>query len=794
MTLVEKEPVVAAATPFSTRTAFRTCPLCEAGCGLEITLNEEPHTDASDRGASGGSGRCGLRGRGAQWKVGRIRGDRDDVFSHGFICPKGSTLKQLHDDPDRVRTPLIKRGSEFHEATWPEAFAEIERRLLPILESHGRNSVGVYAGKPSAHSISGLLYLRSLIKAIGTHNMFSASTVDQRPKELASALMFGNPITIAVPDVDRTDFLFMLGANPYASNGSLATAPDWPGRIEAMRARGGRLVVVDPRRSRTAEEADEWIAIRPGTDPFLLAAMVRTLIDERLVDLGAVAPFVSGFDRLAPALARYDADTAAGITGIDAETIRRLARELATSPTAAVYGRIGTTTAEFGTIASWLVDVLNIVTGNLDRPGGAMFATPATGGSNTRGAPRVGRGVKVGQRHSRVRGLAATFGEFPAVCLAEEIEAPGAEQIRALVTVAGNPVLSVPNGTRLDAALHQLDFMVSVDIYINETTRHADVILPAPSVLQKAHYDLALLQLAIRNVANWSEPLFALDDGQPDEWEILARLALIAQGVGADSDPAIVDDLTINALVGSAVGDEHGVLFGRDAGEILAALAPRTGPARIIDFMLRSGPYGDRFGATPAGAGRCPDGTGLTLDALLGAPHGIDFGPLVTRMPDALRTPSGMIEIAPEPILADMTRMAAALSRARDGFTLVGRRDLRSNNSWMHNIEVLVKGKPRCVLHVHPQDAADLGLTNGHDATVTSRVGAVTIPVMTTDGIARSVVSIPHGWGHDLPGVQLGVAGRHAGVNSNILTDDLLIDELSGTAVLNGTPVTIAPA
>ncbi len=798
MTLVEKEPTVAAATPSSTRTAFRTCPLCEAGCGLEITLNEEPHTDESDRSASGGSGRsCAgskWRGRGAQWKVGRIRGDRDDVFSHGFICPKGSTLKQLHDDPDRVRTPLIKRGSEFHEATWPEAFAEIERRLLPILESHGRNSVGVYAGNPSAHSISGLLYLRSLIKAIGTHNMFSASTVDQRPKELASALMFGNPITIAVPDVDRTDFLFMLGANPYASNGSLATAPDWPGRIEAMRARGGRLVVVDPRRSRTAEEADEWIAIRPGTDPFLLAAMVRTLIDERLVDLGAVAPFVSGFDRLAPALVRYHADTAAGITGIDAETIRRLARELAASPTAAVYGRIGTTTAEFGTIASWLVDVLNIVTGNLDRPGGAMFATPATGGSNTRGAPRVGRGVKVGQRHSRVRGLAATFGEFPAVCLAEEIEAPGAEQIRALVTVAGNPVLSVPNGTRLDAALHQLDFMVSVDIYINETTRHADVILPAPSVLQKAHYDLALLQLAIRNVANWSEPLFTLDDGQPDEWEILARLALIAQGVGADSDPAIVDDLTINALVGSAVGDEHGVLFGRDAGEILAALAPRTGPARIIDFMLRSGPYGDRFGATPAGAGRCPDGTGLTLDALLGAPHGIDFGPLVPRMPDALRTPSGMIEIAPEPILADMARMAAALSRARDGFTLVGRRDLRSNNSWMHNIEVLVKGKPRCVLHVHPQDAADLGLTNGHDATVTSRVGAVTIPVMTTDGIARSVVSIPHGWGHDLPGVQLGVAGRHAGVNSNILTDDLLIDELSGTAVLNGTPVTIAPA
>jgi anaerobic selenocysteine-containing dehydrogenase len=760
----ESTPDVAAAGGVTTRTAFRTCPLCEAGCGLEISIVDE--------------------------QVTRIRGDRDDVFSRGFICPKGSTLKQLHDDPDRVRTPLIKRDGVFEPATWAEAFAEIERRLLPIIERHGRDATAFYLGNPSAHSLSPILFLRSTIKAFGTTNVFTASTVDQRPKEISASLMFGGALIVPVPDVDRTDFLLMLGANPYASNGSLATAPDWPGRIEAMRGRGGRLVVVDPRRSRTAEEADEWLPIRPGTDPYLLAAMVRTIVDEGLADLGAVGEYVNGFDRMVEALAPYDADAVAGITGVDAATIRRIARELAAAPTAAVYGRIGTTTAEFGTIASWLVDVLNIVSGNLDRPGGAMFATPAAGGTNTRGKPRSGKQLRLGTRTSRVRGLGATMGEFPAVCMAEEIETPGEGQIRALVTVAGNPVLSLPNGARLDAALGELELMVSVDIYVNETTRHADVILPAPSVLQKPHYDIALLQLALRNVANWSEPVFELGDDDRDEWETLARLALIAQGAGADADPAVVDDLTIAALVQAAVSDEYGPLFGRDPDEILAALEPRTGPARIVDFMLRSGPYGDGFGSHEGGTA----GHGLSLDALIEAPHGIDLGPLVPRMPDGLRTATGMIELAPDAILADLPRLAARLDRPTDGLVLIGRRDLRSNNSWMHNLEVLVKGKPRCTLHVHAADAAELGLTDGRDAVVRSRTGEVTIPVETTDGIARGVVSIPHGWGHDRPGARLGVAARHAGVNSNLLADDEFIDELSGTAVLNGIPVSVTPA
>jgi anaerobic selenocysteine-containing dehydrogenase len=740
------------------RTAYRTCPLCEATCGLEITL--------------------------ADGHVRRIRGDRDDVFSHGFICPKGSTLKQLHEDPNRLRTPLVRRNGELVAASWGDAFAEIDRRLTAIIDSHGRDAVAVYVGNPTAHSLAGMLYGKALIKSIGSRNVYSASTVDQRPKELSSALMFGGGLIVPVPDVDRTDFLLMLGANPYASNGSLATAPDWPGRIEALRARGGKLVVVDPRRSRTAEAADEWIAVRPGSDPFLLAAMVRVLLDEQLVDLGDVAPYVDGLERLGPALAAFGPDDVADLTGVDGSTIRRLARELAAAPRAAVYGRIGTTTAEFGTVASWLVDVLNICTGNLDRPGGAMFTTPAVAGSNTHGAPRVGRGVRPNHPRSRVRQLPGTFGELPAVCLAEEIETPGPGQIRALLCVAGNPVLSLPNGRRLDAALRSLDLMVSVDIYRNETSRHADVILPAPSALEKEHYDVALLQLAVRNIANWSEPVLDLPDGQLDEWEILARLALIAQGRGASTDPAVVDDFVVGTLVSNAVADEHGPLHGRRADDVLAALAPRTGPARIIDFYVRSGPYGDHFGANP---------DGLTLEALIGAPHGVDLGPLEPRLPDGLRTPTGMIDLAPEPILDDLPRMEAAVRRGDDGLRLVGRRDLRSNNSWMHNVEVLVKGKPRCVLQVHPSDASSMGLVDGESAKVTSRVGTVIVPVEVTDGIRPGVVSLPHGWGHDLPGVELDVAARYPGVNTNLLTDDLAVDAPTGTAVLNGIPVEVSP-
>ena len=742
------------------RTAYRTCPLCEACCGLEISLR--PKADGTGE------------------EVARIRGDRDDVFSKGYICPKGSTLKQLHDDPDRLRRPLVRGADgELHEATWEEAWRAVDAGLQGVIERHGRDAIGAYIGNPNAHNIGGLLYGRPLLKALGTTALFSASTVDQRPKEISTGLMFGS-FAVPVPDLDRTDFLLMLGANPYASNGSLATAPDWPGRLERIIERGGTIVVVDPRRSRTAEMATDWLPILPGGDAHLLAAMVQVLFADDLVDLGAVGPFVAGLDEVRAAVAPFTPEAVERVTGLPAATVRELAHRLAAAPAAAVYGRMGTCTQAFGTTASWLVDVLNILTGNLDRPGGAMFAKPVAGSANTRGTAGTGRGLTINRRQSRVRGLPESLGELPVAALAEEIDTPGEGQLRALVTVAGNPVVSTPNADRLDAALAQLEFMVSVDIYVNETTRHADVILPVPSALQKSHFDLAFHQLSLRNVANWSEPVLPLEDDQPDEWEVLAKLALIAQGMGPDADPAIVDDLTIGSLVRSAVADETGPFHGREPDDVLSELAPRTGPARVVDLMVRTGPYR------------------VSLDDLLAAPHGVDFGELQPRMPEILRTPSGCIELAPPVLLADVDRLRASLDSAVDDadrpFLLVGRRHLRSNNSWMHNVSVLVKGKPRCTVHVHPDDAVRLGLADGDAATVTSRVGKVTIPVEVTDGIRPGVVSIPHGWGHDAVGARMRVAAEHAGVNSNVLADEELLDPVSGNAVLNGIPVGLSPA
>jgi anaerobic selenocysteine-containing dehydrogenase len=745
-----------------TRTAYRTCPLCEAGCGLELTLRDGP----------------------AGEEVARIRGDREDVFSKGYLCPKGSTLKQLHEDPDRLRRPLVRRDGEHVEVSWDEAFREIEQRLLPVLERHGRDACAAYVGNPTAHNLGGLLYGRAVLRALGSTNVFSASTVDQRPKEISSALLFGGGLTIAVPDVDRTDFLLMLGANPFASNGSLATAPDWPGRLERLVERGGTLVVVDPRRTRTAEMASDWVAIRPGSDAYLLMAMVQVLLEEDLVELGRCAGLVTGLAELAELSGPFTPEVVAAATGLDPDRIRALARDLAAAPTACVYGRIGTTTAEFGTLTSWLVDVLNILTGNLDRPGGAMFPRAAAGASNTRGTPRVGRAVQLHRRRSRVRSLPETMGELPVVALAEEIDTPGEGQVRALLTMAGNPVLSTPNAERLDAALATLECMVSVDIYLNETTRHADVILPVPSPLQKSHYDVALLQLGLRNVANYSEAILPLEPDQPSEWEVMARLALVLQGAGADADPAIVDDLVVDAMVRSAVGDETSPIHGRDPEEVLAALAPWTGPERLLDLMLRTGPYGDGFGRRPGG---------LSLDLLVANPHGIDLGALEPRLPDVLRTPEGMIDLVPELLATDVGRLAEGLDGRRDHrFVLIGRRHLRSNNSWMHNVSVLVKGKPRCTLQLHPDDAEDLGLRGGDPAVVRSRVGEVVVPVEVTDAIRPGVVSIPHGWGHDRPGTRLAVAREHAGVNTNVLSDDELFDPVSGNAVLNGIPVEVS--
>jgi anaerobic selenocysteine-containing dehydrogenase len=756
---------VDAATSDTTRTAYRVCPLCEAGCGLEITV--------------AGSGRDA--------RVTRIRGDMDDVFSKGFLCPKGSTLKQLHDDPDRIRRPLVRRDGVLVEVEWSEAWRAVDEGLRGVVERHGREAVAVYLGNPSAHSLSAMTFNRVLLGALGGRQRYSASTVDQMPRHVAAGYVFGTPVTIPVPDLDRTDALVILGANPYASNGSLCTAPDFPGRIEAIQQRGGTVVVVDPRRTRTAEQADEWLAIRPGTDALFLAAIVTALAERDAVDVGDhVRPHVRGVDAVVAACRRFTPESVAEVTGLAADQIRRVANLLADAPTAAVYGRIGTTVAEFGTTTSWLIDVVNTLTGNLDRPGGSMFATPVAGGASTRGVAGSGAGFRVGRGHTRVRALPEVMGEYPVAALAEEITTPGEGRIRALVTVAGNPVVSTPNSDRLDAALGDLEFMISVDIYLNETTRHADVVLPSPSPLQRSHYDLLLLQFAVRNVAHWSAPVLPLDDGQPDEWEILAKLALIAQGLGPDADVTVADDLALAGLVRAACSDESSVLFGCDPDEITAAVRAggRRGPDRLLDVMLQSGPFG-------AGYGRGPS-DGASLDLLEQHPHGVDYGPLVPRLPEALRTPSGMVELDHPLLVADLDRLAERFATGVEpSIVLVGRRDLRSNNSWMHNIEVLVKGRPRCTLHVHPDDAHRHGLVDGHPARVTSRVGSVEVPVEVTDAVRPGVVSLPHGWGHAHPDLWMRVAAEHAGVNSNVLADHEALDPLSGTSVLNGIPVTL---
>ena len=745
------------------RIEYRTCPLCEATCGLELHMEGDDLT--------------------------LVRGDKDDVFSHGYLCPKGTALKALDADPNRLRTPQIRRGDTWHDATWDEAFAEIEARLLPIIEEHGRDAVGIYMGNPGAHNLSNMIYNRVLNQSLGTKNIFSASTVDQMPKQVSAGLMFGAALTVPVADVDRMDYLVIMGANPYASNGSLMTAPDFPGRLEALRARGGTLVVIDPRRSQTAEKCDEHLFIRPGTDAHFLFGIVNVLLTEDLVNLGACDGLVSGLDELARLAPTFTPEAVAPVCGIDADVIRRVARALATTERAGVYGRIGTCTQEFGTVASWLVDVVNVLAGNLDREGGMMFATPATSAAPVPGGDGKGRGVKFGRRHSRVKEMPEFFGEYPVATLADEIETPGPGRIRAMITVAGNPVVSTPNARRLDAAFASLDFMVSIDIYRNETTKHADVILPGPRVLTKSHYDLALYSLAIRNVANYSAPVVECAGDEVPEWETILRLAAVAAGQGSSVEAAMaLDDFALLTVVQKGVTRSGTPIEGRDVGELIEELSPngRRGPERILDFMLRTGAYGDQFGA-PGHEG------GLSLAVLEANPHGVDLGPLQPRLPEVLKTPSGTVELAPEVIVADVeARLIPSLDRRANGeMVLVGRRDLRSNNSWMHNVEILVKGKPRCTLQIHPTDAARFGIEPGTSTRVRSRVGEVEIPAEVTDGIMPGVVSIPHGWGHDAPGADMDVALRYAGVNTNVLSDGELIDPLSGNSVLNGIPVTV---
>ncbi len=705
-------------------THYRSCNLCEATCGIAVDVEDD--------------------------RVVSIRGDEDDPFSRGYICPKAAALKDVHEDPDRLREPVERRGSTWHSLSWNEALDKVAEGIFDLRRRHGKDALGAYIGNPTIHSLGAMTFGLAFMRSLGTRNEYSATSADQLPHMLSSLAMFGHQLLLPVPDVDRTSYMLMLGANPLVSNGSLMTAPGIKSRLEALRRRGGKLVVIDPRRTQTAAMADRHHFIRPGTDALFVAALLHTIFAEGLAAPDRLEDMVDGADTLRDLVAAYSPDRVAAPTGIAADDIRAIAREFSAAGAAVCYGRVGVCTQEFGGLAAWLINALNIVTGNLDRPGGAMFTKPAV--DLVRTASAAGFRGSFDRYRSRVRGLPEFSGELPVAALAEEIDTPGQGQIRGLVTLAGNPVLSAPNGARLGRALPGLDFMVSIDPYINETTRHAHVILPPTTALERDHFDMALYLLSVRNVAKYSPPVFPRGPGQRHEWEI--GLELMAR-LERKRSPVR-----------------------RLGGRALRAAGARLGPRGLVDFGLKAGPYGIGRG-------------GLSVKRLLAEPHGVDLGPLEPRLPGALR--AGRIALAPPVLAGDLARLRRRLDDppSAGALQLIGRRHLRSNNSWMHNSRRLVKGKPRCTLVISPADADERGLRSGDIADIASRTGAIRVPVEVSGEIMTGVVSLPHGWGHDREGSRLSVAAEVPGASVNDITDENLIDALSGTAGFSGVPVTV---
>ncbi len=739
-------------------TVFRSCPICEACCGLKVEI---------DRAAG---------------KVVKIAGDEEDRRSRGFICPKAYAPVAVYEDPDRVRSPLIKENGSFRQASWDEALDLVGERLRAIRETHGNDAIATYIGNPTGFNLGAMLWSAMFIQMLATERVFSGATVDQFPKNLSCRILYGDSWLFPIPDIDRTDHLVILGANPVVSNGSLMSAPDIKDRLRRMRTADAKVVVIDPRRTETAELAHEWIPIKPGSDAYLLLAIIDTLFEEDLVRPGRLAEFTDGIEQLGRIAAEFTPEKVAAATGIEAETIRRIAREYAAAEHAVLYGRFGTCTAEFGTLASWLVDAVNLLSGNLDREGGLMFPRAATGQSEPR--PVDAGPLPYGRFHSRVRRFPEFDGQLPASVLAEEIDSAGDERIRALVTAAGNPVVSTPNGRRLSKALDRLDFMVAVDIYVNQTTRHASVILPSLTAFEENNYDFLFQTTAVRDMARYSPRVFEPDPALKPHWEILAEIAARLCSTTVEA----LDDMMLWAILGLAVG-VPGTRCENVSQETAAAkIGDQRGPERLLDLMLRAGPYGDRFD---------DDADGLSLAKLADDPHGIDLGALKAgRLPEILKTADKRIPLADPLLISDIERLRGRLEeRSRvDGLLLVGRRQMRNMNSWLHNLEVLASGKERCTLLVHPDDASRAGIEDGARVRVRSRIGEIEVAAEVSEEMMPGVVSLPHGFGHAEEGVRLSIARRlQPGANSNYLADEMRLDELSGTSVLNGIPVEIQP-
>lgn len=695
----------------------RACHLCEAICGL--TIETERDADGAQRILS-------------------IKGDARDSFSRGHICPKAVALQDIQNDPDRLRQPMRRIGDNWQPIGWDEAYGLVAEKLADIQARHGQNAVAVYQGNPSVHNYGLMTHSNYFLGQLKTRNRYSATSVDQLPHHLVSHLMYGHGLLIPIPDIDHTDFMLILGGNPLASNGSIMTVPDVEKRLKAIQARGGKLVVVDPRRSETAGIADQHIFIRPGQDAALLLGILTTLFEEGLTRASSLP--VVGLDEVRGAVAGFTAEAMSARCGVPAETIRQLARDFAAAERAVCYGRMGVSTQAFGTLCQWLVQLINLVTGNLDREGGALCTQPAVDLVATTSGGHFNRW------QSRVSGLPEYGGELPVAALAEEMLTPGDGQIRALITVAGNPVLSTPNGRQLEQALDGLEFMLSVDLYINETTRYADLILPPTAPLEHDHYDSTFNLFAVRNVTRFNEPVLDKPEGALHDWEIFVGLA--------------------NAFAARLGND----------------LKPTMPPAQMIDMGLRFGPYGDRSEQR------------LSLAALRDHPHGIDLGPLRANLAERLKTTDKTVQAAPALLLADLQRLAAQPAPQVGELVLIGRRHVRSNNSWMHNYHRLVKGKPRHQLLMNPEDLLRRGLVDGQRVRVRSRVGEVEVEVAASDEMMPGVVSLPHGWGHARPGVRMGIASAQPGASANDLTDERYLDAVSGNAALNGVPVQVEAA
>ncbi|MFK7895124.1 MAG: molybdopterin-dependent oxidoreductase [Myxococcota bacterium] len=738
------------------RWIHRTCTLCEATCGIRVKTQDN--------------------------QVLRIESDPEDPFSRGHICPKAHALSELHSDPDRLRTPMRKTENGFVPIGWAEALDLAAEQLIRIREEAGNDAIALYRGNPTTHDAQSLLYWNVIQTAIPTRSQFSAGSVDTWPRWVQAGLMYGGFLNTPVPDIERCETLLIIGANPLASNGSLMTAPGIKKRLQALQARGGQIIVVDPRRTETAELADVHHFIRPGGDTAFLLGLLNVLFEEDRIDLGAATDFARNLGRIREIASEYPPERVAPASGISADAIRDLARDLANANRAAVYGRMGASVQTFGTLAHWAIDLLNIVTGNLDREGGLLFPKPAA--SLAFAGPSAEEGVKFGRAKTPVSGFDEVFGEWPVAAFAEEIESEREDRIRALVIIAGNPVASAPNSARVAAAMDRLEFVVAFDYYINETTRHADLIFPPTSPLEHDTYDLALMHFAVENVAKWSPAALEPKAEMQPIWQTLLGLGKRMMGLAALSDDQ-VDALVVGQLI-PRVLDRSPFAGKLDPEAISKALGETPGPARLIELLLRLGLYGDGFGQSP---------DGITLEKVKESRHGIELSRLTPSLPESIQTPDGQIDLAPQRILDDLPRLNAWIAAGPDPrLSLIGRRNIRSMNSWLHNLPSMVKGRDRCTLYVSPVDAARLGLKNGGRAKLRSRIRSIEVPVEVTDEIAPGVVSLPHGWGHDLPGVQLTVAGAKPGVNANLVVDDAPVDMPSGTSVLNGIPVELEPA